>query len=445
MSDERCGSCGAESPFLINPRAQRPQGEDPSRARGIALVTVSLQRNLNEPFLIWGTPFYGFTVLSFSSDPTQFDLYLGKPQRDSAGTFGEALPGTVRGLRYKGDGQNPCADSLWGVKTGSSENRTALIAIATRPGALESWNPVYLTDNNGNAAHVSNFDSDSDVLDTFRGLLVNARLSHLNGNTWNRSQGGTATDDSDFAAALSFIGANARIGMLRAASGEYVRASGDLISQLTGESQAAQHYLRVASAIIGRDTSDSTMRAIESRVYSAGQITNASKYSLLTESLLRCIEANSTSNSRALHGDLPSNVVNGRAPSAYHALWTNSLDAKYDVENALITPTAMERQAAASITNAAGAGQAFSSLDARGLTNKSIVIVSDVATTVDLQVWSVGAAAYVTVAAGIVVGVGVTLLTALQHEVIRAFRIVRVITAAAYVGTVTVTYSAQGA
>jgi hypothetical protein len=96
----------------------------------------------------------------------------------------------------------------------------------------------------------SNFDSDADVTKTKVGPTINSRLAAY------------STGDAD-----------------------WVKLSTYSPSGITGEGHGAQYWARVASALFGRDTGDSTMRAIEAR----GALTAQARtlYRLLTDSIAR--------------------------------------------------------------------------------------------------------------------------------------------------------------
>lgn len=444
---ENCGACGSSIPFLKGRAAQQPQGQDLSRFRGIQLVRVSLSPpNLNEPYPVWEGPFYGFTVLSFTSTPTQLDLYLGKPQRDVDGTFGPAIDATIQGTRYESPSDLPVSQGLYAVKTGSVEARFAIIAIATQPGSLKGWTPTYLVGPSGSAGPAyQNADADTDFAALLVGMLVNARLSGWDSSVvdWLRIEARDAGSSADFGTTLPGMLVNARMATLRVSSGNWEQMRSDVPSTINGEGHSAQIYTRMASLLFGRDTGDSTLRAIEARAATAGQA--ATLYRLLTDAAVRIYDPVSGLYEN-LQGDRPSAILAGRIPSIIRNAWTNSVGVRYDTQGTLLFPTPTERSVTATPATAA-AGVVLATLDAQAMVHKSAYVTStEAGTTVDVQVSRDGTS-WVALLAGIAVGAATVFVinTALALEQAKGFRHVRVVSAGiGFAAPVTCVISAQG-
>lgn len=213
---------------------------------------------------------------------------------------------------------------------------------------------------------------------------------------------------------------NSRGALWRTVNANWEFVSGDTPDQINGEASSGITngiYLRAASALFGRDTSDSTMRAIEARAAVTAQATTL--YRLLTDTITRVYESAAGTYS-ILYGDTP--AANGRNTSIVGA-WSNSIDTKLDVGGSLLVPTAMERTAQGSAVNPAGA--VLATLDARGLTNKSYAVTDTAVSTYDLEV-SYDGVTYRVVGAAIATVIGTVYPTALQMEILRAFRYFRI-------------------
>lgn len=113
-------------------------------------------------------------------------------------------------------------------------------------------NPLFVQGaSSSGAVDVSNADADADFTNTKLGQMINARISALRG-----------------------------------ASGDWARLGCDFPLAITGESHTAvSEYLKVAAAAIGRDTTDNTMRLIESRQSTSALVTTL--YRLLVDGIQR--------------------------------------------------------------------------------------------------------------------------------------------------------------
>lgn len=250
----------------------------------------------------------------------------------------------------------------------------------------------------------ANADADADFATTLIGMLVNARLAAFNGSAWIAlSSGGLTTINS--------------------------------------EGQASNYWLRAASALFGRDTSDSTMRAIEAATSTSSPKTTG-YYRLLVDSAERACDTVS-GNWYPLYTDAPIAVVDGRALSSVYATWGLTLDCKRDAAAASMVPTQMERTAQGSAVNPAAA--VIATLDARGLTNKSFSVTDTAVGTYSVE-FSYDGVTYVAPAefTGIATIVGTLMASNRAIEVMKGFRYVR-IKATEAAGTVTVQMSAMGA
>ena len=260
--------------------------------------------------------------------------------------------------------------------------------------------------------------------------------------------GGTALSGAQTGAEAGFASAvvgptvNARLGAFRGNTTEFARLHCEKISDLTGEGHAAWYWLRAAAALIGRDTSDNTMRAIEARTHTGWAGTARNLYLAGAAAHMHGLDAQTNLN-ESLFCELPSNIVNGRAPSTFRGLWTQSVDCKRDADGTLITPTEMNRTVRTSTVNPAALA-VVGVLDCRGLVHKDLRIDFTAADTARIQV-SHDNTTWVTLEdiGGTPAAFAPT--TALLLERLKAWRYVRVLAVAGFVGTAVVTINAMGA
>ena len=269
-------------------------------------------------------------------------------------------------------------------------------------------------------------------------LAQDVNLAKVGGTSVSAGQTGA---EAGFASALIGMVVNARLGALRGATSEYARLYCDTISAITGEGHAAWYWLRAAAAMVGRDTSDNTMRAIEARAFGP-TVPLASIYGLWVASKLYAKDIPGGTNTE-VNCETPSAFLNGRSASSFQGLWCNALDSKYDVDGAVVAPTAMNRTVRTSTVNPAALA-VVGVLDCRGLVHKDLRIDFTAADTARIQV-SHDNTTWVTLEdiGGTPAAFAPT--TALLLEHLKAWRYVRVLAVAGFVGTAVVTINAMGA
>jgi hypothetical protein len=445
VSDPRCGKCGAEVPFLLSEAAQQPARENRSRRSGVEIYVVSLQPTLLETWYpVHDGPCFGFKVIDFSSQPTQVDLALGKPTRDGAAGI---VDGTLLGAGYRSLGTIPTETGVWFRKTGSTENRTITVAVFTEPGDFGSINPVVIAGLAGMAG-VQDADADADFDAAILGLEVNSRNALFNGSSWTRQQQRNADADGDFDDAIEGVVANVRTAFMRGSNSEWTIWMGDLLTGITGEGHALRVWPRAAAALFGRDTSDSTVRAIEARVSATiAALTETGLYRLLTDARVRGLRASSGSTSLPVTAEIGSTAAGGTGigDTTFYGLASFAALTKYDLLNTDYAPVHYERSVQTTSATAA-VGAVLATLDCRSQVFKDCHVISTEVSTVDVQVshdgttWQTIVLAFATAA-----GTVFPLSTALLLQRVQAYRHLRILAGAAgFAAPVTGVISAQG-
>ncbi len=223
------------------------------------------------------------TIYAMPCKPgTAQSITLSEVHKDFDGVLALPTPGEWY-LRFPLAGSAAAQICVVVIECGSPESMNALLRLmgVTR---------VLIGSPTGSPADVRNADADADFLDTLNGLLTNSRLAVSDAGTWKRLAGANADAEVDFAAALIGAITNSRMAAFRVSAADWRRIETDPVNTITGEAVGTSCWAKMASAIFGRDTSDSTLRAIEA--FGATSALGTSLYRLLVDAAIRTYDVN---------------------------------------------------------------------------------------------------------------------------------------------------------